>query len=186
VRFSFIAKQRGLWRTRQMYKTLGVSRGGFCEGMGRPEAPLSQASRKVEAHIRTSFEQSDQTYGGRRVWRDLAAWGPACGRHRVAQLMSREVVGRVPRKSYRGPKAGYAINARAEIEALRHGETPLAAVYRKRTQLRAVTGLTPPRELLSNPLLAAAIVPVGRAFLPIRFRQLARTADVSDKLHADP
>ena len=40
--------------------------------------------------VRTSFEQSDQTYGSPRVLRDLLAWGHRCGRHRVARLMRLE------------------------------------------------------------------------------------------------
>jgi hypothetical protein len=32
--------------------------------------------------IRTGFEQSDRSYGSPRVWRDLLAWGHACGENR--------------------------------------------------------------------------------------------------------
>jgi putative transposase len=90
LKFSFIAKHRGAWQTRRMCETLGVSRGGFYEWMSRPEAPRSQANRHLVVQIRTSFEQSDRTYGSRRVWRDLRAWGHACGWHRVARLMASE------------------------------------------------------------------------------------------------
>lgn len=37
--------------------------------------------------IRTSFLESDRTYGSPRVWRDLADWGERCSRKRVARLM---------------------------------------------------------------------------------------------------
>jgi putative transposase len=37
--------------------------------------------------IRTSFEQSDRTYGSPRVRRDLFAWGHSCSENRVARLM---------------------------------------------------------------------------------------------------
>jgi putative transposase len=90
VRFAFIAKHREIWQTRQMCQTLGVSRGGFYEWMSRPEAPRTKANRQLTVHIRTSFEQSDRTYGSRRVWRDLRDWGHTCGRHRVERLMARE------------------------------------------------------------------------------------------------
>ncbi len=37
--------------------------------------------------IRTSFVDSDRTYGARRVWHDPWEWGVACGLHRVERLM---------------------------------------------------------------------------------------------------
>jgi len=38
-------------------------------------------------YIRTSFAESDRTYGARRVWHDLRGWGFTCGLHRVQRLM---------------------------------------------------------------------------------------------------
>jgi putative transposase len=70
-----------------MCQTLGVSRGGFYEWLSRPESPRTQRNRQLTLQIRTSFEQSDRTYGSPRVWRDLRASGFACGEHRVARLM---------------------------------------------------------------------------------------------------
>ena len=90
MRFRFVAKHRGAWRTNEMCGALGISRGGFYEWMRRPESSRSQANRHLVVQIRTSFEQSDRTYGSPRVWRDLHAWGHACGRHRVARLMRAE------------------------------------------------------------------------------------------------
>ena len=90
MRFAFIAKHREVWQTGRMCEALGVSRGGFYEWMSHPEAPRTQANRQLVVHIRTSFEQSDKTYGSRRVWRDLRAWGHTCGRHRVERLMAVE------------------------------------------------------------------------------------------------
>ena len=87
MRFEFIAKHRGVWQTRSMCEVLGVSRGGFYEWLRRPESSRSRANRSLLVQIRTSFEQSDQTYGSPRVMRDLKAWGFPCGRHRVARLM---------------------------------------------------------------------------------------------------
>jgi putative transposase len=63
VRFQFIAKHRGAWRIRQMCEALGVSRGGFYDWMKRPESPRSQQNRQLLVQVRTSFEQSDRTYG---------------------------------------------------------------------------------------------------------------------------
>jgi putative transposase len=87
VRFEFIAKHRGAWRTQAMCEALGVSRGGFYDWMQRPESCRNQQNRELLVQVRASFEQSDRTYGSPRVWRDLRAWGYRCGRHRVARLM---------------------------------------------------------------------------------------------------
>jgi len=87
VRFEFIAKHRGAWQTSRMCEILGVSRGGFYDWMRRPESRRSRENRQLTTQVRASFEQSDQTYGSPRVWRDLRAWGFACGVHRVARLM---------------------------------------------------------------------------------------------------
>jgi putative transposase len=70
-----------------MCAALGVSRGGFYDWLARPESDRSRDNRQLLVQIRTSFEQSDRTYGSPRVWRDLRAWGQRCGRHRVARLM---------------------------------------------------------------------------------------------------
>ena len=98
MRFAFIAKHRGIWRTRDMCEALGVSRGGFYDWMARPESDRSRANRELVVHIRTSFEQSDKTYGSPRVLLDLRAWGYRCGRHRVALLMRRERLQGRPKK----------------------------------------------------------------------------------------
>ena len=90
MRFRFIAKHRGAWRTNEMCGALGVSRGGFYEWMQRPESARAREDRQLVVQIRTSFEQSDRTYGSPRVWEDLREWGHRCGRHRVARLMRAE------------------------------------------------------------------------------------------------
>ena len=87
MRFAFIAKHRGIWQTRLMCRTLGVSRAGFYEWLGRSESDRAKANRELLAVIRDSFAQSDQTYGSPRVWRDLIAWGYRCSENRVARLM---------------------------------------------------------------------------------------------------
>lgn len=70
-----------------MCEALGVSRGGFYEWMKRPESRRSREDRALTVQIRTSFAESDRTYGSPRVLRDLRAWGFPCGLHRVERLM---------------------------------------------------------------------------------------------------
>lgn len=87
VKFSFIARHRGVWQTRQMCQALSVSRAGFYEWMSRPESSRARENQALVVAVRTSFEQSDRTYGSPRVWRDLRAWGHRCSENRVARLM---------------------------------------------------------------------------------------------------
>ena len=87
MRFEFIARHRGIWQTQRMCQSLGVSRGGFYEWLTRPESCRSRENRQLLVQIRTSFEQSDRTYGSPRVWRDLRAWGFSCSKRRVERLM---------------------------------------------------------------------------------------------------
>lgn len=63
MRFEFIAKHRGAWRTSELCEALGVSRGGFYDWLERPESHRSRDNRHLTVQVRTSFEQSDQTYG---------------------------------------------------------------------------------------------------------------------------
>ena len=90
MKFEFIAKHRGVWPTRLLCEALGVSRGGFYDWLRRPRSRRACENLQLLTQIRTSFEQSDRTYGSPRVWRDLHAWGYRCGRHRVARLMRAE------------------------------------------------------------------------------------------------
>ncbi len=87
MKFSFIARHRGVWQTRQMCQALSVSRAGFYEWLSRPESCRARENQALLLAVRTSFEQSDRTYGSPRVWRDLRAWGHRCSENRVARLM---------------------------------------------------------------------------------------------------
>jgi putative transposase len=116
MRFTFIAGHRNAWQTRQLCEALGVSRAGFYEWLRRPESRRAQSDRQLLEQIRTSFEQSDRTYGSPRVWRDLRAWGYPCGRHRVARLMlaaglqARSKRRRLPGDSAQRPEHAIAAN----------------------------------------------------------------------------
>jgi putative transposase len=93
--------------------TLQVTRGGFYAWLQRPESARSQLDTQLTAAIRTSFAESDRTYGARRVRRDLHAWGHPCGIHRVHRLMRRaELVARPRRRRLpfdTGPRPEHSI-----------------------------------------------------------------------------
>lgn len=72
---------------RWMCEALDVSRGGYYAWLKRPLRARRRRDEELTVAIRRSFEDSDRTYGARRVRRDLRAWGQLCGIHRVERLM---------------------------------------------------------------------------------------------------
>jgi putative transposase len=65
----------------------GVSRSGFYEWRTRPASATSERREEFKALVRGSFDDSDGTYGYRRVHADLVAWGVRCGPELVRSLM---------------------------------------------------------------------------------------------------
>jgi transposase InsO family protein len=65
----------------------GVSRSGFYEWRDRPDSATARRRDDLKQLIAVSFEESDGTYGYRRVHADLADWGVACGLELVRALM---------------------------------------------------------------------------------------------------
>ncbi|MDR4473090.1 MAG: IS3 family transposase [Nitrospira sp.] len=98
VKCGFIVKHRGSWPTAWLCEALGVSRGGFYAWLTRPRSQRAHRDEVLGAKIRTSFLQSDRTYGARRVWHDLLAEGEACGLHRIERLMRQQALRARPRR----------------------------------------------------------------------------------------
>ena len=69
--FGFMAKHRGIWPVRWMCEMLDVSPSGFYEWLRRPESRRAREAVRLLVQVRASFAGSDETYGARRVWRDL-------------------------------------------------------------------------------------------------------------------
>src|SRR5256885_2389489 len=106
VKFSFIAKHRGIWAVDWMCEALGVSRGGFYAWLTRPRSQRSRSDEELGAKVRASFLASDRTYGARRVWRDLLADGVSCGLHRIERLMRLQALKARPRRRRLPPDLG--------------------------------------------------------------------------------
>ena len=98
MRFAVIARHRGTWPLSWLCATLQVTRGGFYAWLKRPESVRAQRDTQLTAVIRTSFAESDRTYGARRVRRDLRDWGHPCGLHRIERLMRRAQLVARPRR----------------------------------------------------------------------------------------
>ena len=61
MKFSFIAKHRGIWPAEWMCGALGVSRGGFYAWLTRPRSERSRSDEELGAKVRASFLASDRT-----------------------------------------------------------------------------------------------------------------------------
>ena len=106
MKFSFIAKHRGIWPAIWMCEALGVSRGGFYAWLTRPRSARSRCDEELGARVRAIFLGSDRTYGARRVWKDLLAEGLLCGLHRVERLMWLQALKARPRRRRLPPDRG--------------------------------------------------------------------------------
>jgi putative transposase len=98
MKFSFIAKHRGIWPVGWMCGALGVSRGGFYAWLTRPRSRRCSDDEMLGAKVRASFLASDRTYGARRVWHDMIADGVSCGLHRIERLMRSQGLKARPRR----------------------------------------------------------------------------------------
>lgn len=106
VKFAVMARHRHLWPVSVMSRLLGVTRAGFYAWLCRPESERAQTDQQLSVEIRRSFIESDQTYGARRVRRDLRAWGHRCGRRRVRRLMRLSQLNARPKRRRRPFDAG--------------------------------------------------------------------------------
>jgi transposase InsO family protein len=71
----------------EMCALLEVSRSGFYEWRNRPASATTERRGELTLLIAKSFDESDGTYGYRRVHADLTAWGVPCGPELVRCLM---------------------------------------------------------------------------------------------------
>lgn len=71
----------------QMCGWLGVSRSGFYERRSRPESATAKRQERLSILIKKIFDDSDGTYGHRRVARQLARQGIVAGEELARRLM---------------------------------------------------------------------------------------------------
>ena len=88
-KFEFIDAEYALYRQSadehvpsvvMMCRWMEVSRSGFYEWRDKPESATARRRGIIALVIRKSFDESDGTYGYRRVHADLAGWGVPAGR----------------------------------------------------------------------------------------------------------
>jgi putative transposase len=93
-------------------EALGVSRSGFYAWLMRRPSARSRRDEVLSAKIRSSFADSDRTYGARRVWHDLLAAGIECGLHSCHNHTSARTAYNYAEGRPRGPDETGAENAR--------------------------------------------------------------------------
>jgi hypothetical protein len=71
----------------QMCAWLDVSKSGFYDWRSRPESATAKRQAKLKLAIRKVFDDSDGTYGHRRIAAQLARQGIAAGAELVRKLM---------------------------------------------------------------------------------------------------
>lgn len=71
----------------KMCAWMEVSRSGFYEWRNAPESATARRRCELAVYVRKSFEDSDGTYGYRRVHTDLVEWGVQAGPELVRSLM---------------------------------------------------------------------------------------------------
>ena len=71
----------------RMCAWLGVSKSGYYEWRSRPESATARRQEKLKLLITKAFEDSDGTYGYRRIARQLGRWGIVAGAELVRRLM---------------------------------------------------------------------------------------------------
>ncbi len=70
-----------------MCRWLEVSKSGYYEWRSRPESATAKRREELKLLIKKAFDDSDGTYGYRRVWWQLARWGVRAGVELVRALM---------------------------------------------------------------------------------------------------
>ena len=66
---------------------LEVSKSGYYEWRSRPESATARRREELRLLVKKAFDDSDGTYGYRRVWWQLARWGVRAGPELVRALM---------------------------------------------------------------------------------------------------
>jgi len=83
----FIAQQEYAYPISRMCRWLAVSRSGFYEWRSRPVSVTAMRRASLMVKITTVFEESDETYGYRRVTAELVRKGVRAGEELVRGLM---------------------------------------------------------------------------------------------------
>jgi len=102
VRFRFIVDHQDGFPVTRLCQMLTVSPSGYYAWRQRPVSEREMANQVLVNRIKAVYNDSGQTYGSPRVYRELKAAGVACSENRVARLMR---LGKLRPKQVRGYKS---------------------------------------------------------------------------------
>lgn len=89
-KYEFIEGEKANYPIYKMCVWARVSKSGFYEWRGRPESATAERRAWLAAQVRRVFDESDQTYGYRRVHAQLAGEGIETGPELVRSIMVAE------------------------------------------------------------------------------------------------
>jgi putative transposase len=89
MRYEYIEEQQKYHAIELLCDVLEVSRSGYYSFQTRGESKRSKEDKLLEIKIKTSFKNSRNTYGYRRITKDLKGQQENCGKHRVISLMKK-------------------------------------------------------------------------------------------------
>ena len=87
MRFRFIADHQDEFPVTRLCQVLKVSPSGYYAWRQRAVSGREMANQELVKRIETVYNDSGETYGSPRVYRELKAAGVACSENRVARLM---------------------------------------------------------------------------------------------------
>ena len=86
-KYEFIDGEKDCYPVVAMCRWAQVSKSGFYEWRSRPASATTERRTVLAKQIRAVFDDSDETYGYRRVWAQLTRQGVECGPELVRALM---------------------------------------------------------------------------------------------------
>jgi len=101
MKYAFIEEHRDQFPVVRMCRVLGVSSSGYYSWRKREPSPQRQANQRLLLHVRAIHAVSRETYGSRRIYRELLAQGIPCSHHRVARLMRQHGIRARQRRPYK-------------------------------------------------------------------------------------
>ena len=87
MRYHFIQAHQEQFSLAALCRVMQVGRSGYYAWRTRPPSQHAQEQARLLEQIKNVHEQSDQTYGSPRIYKELREVGVACSQKRVAHLM---------------------------------------------------------------------------------------------------